>query len=139
MNVRAPDLAAYALLTVSVLAGLVLWPALPDSMAIHFGGSGEPDSFVEKPLAVVLTPGIGLASVLVMRYGPDWMSRTYTSPHIEDVTVVFVAGVIAYAQGFLYAWNLGFRLPPTVFVAVPVFAAALAFAAYSYTRGGSLG
>lgn len=133
MNVRASDLLAYALLGGSVLVGLLLWSALPDQMAVHFGGNDQPDNYVAKPLAVVLAPGIGLAAVLVTRYAPDWASRTYHSPEVERLTVVFVSAVIAYVQGYVYAWNLGYQVPASL-VVVPVLVGAAALVLYSYTR-----
>jgi uncharacterized membrane protein len=132
MNARAADLAAYALLVGAALAGVPLWPVLPDSMAIHFGAGGEPDSFVAKPIAVVLAPAIGVASVLLVRYAPAWASQART-PYVETLTVVFIASVIAYVQGFVYAWNLGYR-PSIWIVLAPVLLAAAAFVAYTYTR-----
>ena len=93
MNVRSADLVAYTLLVGAALAGVLLWPTLPDSMAIHFGAGGEPDSFVAKPIAVVLAPAIGVASVLLIRYAPEWASRT-RSPHVETLSVVFVGSVV---------------------------------------------
>jgi uncharacterized membrane protein len=137
MDARSADLVAYTLLVGAALAGVLLWPALPDSMAIHFGAGGEPDSFIAKPIAVILTPAIGVASVLLVRYAPEWASRT-RSPHVETLSVVFVGSVIAYVQGFVYAWNLGYR--PSIWVVLgPVLLAAAAFVAYTYTREGTPG
>lgn len=138
MNARSADLAASALLAGSVLAGLLLWGQLPDRMAIHFGAGGAPDSFVAKPLGVVLAPAVGLGGVLVTRYAPDWLRRSHTAPEVENLAVVFLGAVIAYAQGFVYAWNLGYRLDAAV-VAVPVLVAALALVVYSYIRGHTTG
>jgi uncharacterized membrane protein len=138
MNARSADLAAYALLAGAALVGLLLWGRLPDRMAIHFGTSGVPDSFVAKPLGVILAPAVGLAGVLVTRYAPDWLRRSHTTPEVENLAVVFLGAVIAYTQGFVYAWNLGYRLDAAV-VAVPVLVAAFALVAYSYTRGYTAG
>ena len=57
---------------------------------------------------------------------------------MENLAVVFLGAVVAYAQGFVYAWNLGYRLDTAV-VAVPVLVAALALVVYSYTRGSVTG
>ena len=137
MDARSADLVAHTLLVDAALAGVLLWPALPDSMAIHFGAGGEPDSFIAKPIAVILTPAIGVASVLLVRYAPEWANRI-RSPHVETLSVVFVGSVIAYVQGFVYAWNLGYR--PSIWVVLgPVLLAAAAFVAYTYTREGTPG
>ncbi|WP_255149745.1 DUF1648 domain-containing protein [Halorarius halobius] len=133
MHLRSSDLAAYALLGGSALLGLALWPSLPERMAIHFGPSGNADNVVAKPLAIVLAPGVGVGSVLVTRYGPDWLTRNTSGPWMESLSVVFLAGVIAYVQVFLYAWNLGFDVSPSLAIA-PVVVAACALVAYSFTR-----
>lgn len=136
--VRAVDLVAYALLVGSVLVGLVLWPMLPERMAIHFGTGGQPDSYVGTSVGVVLAPAIGLGAILLTRYAPEWASRQYHTPAIEDLTVGFVAGVVAYVQGFLYAWNLGYEANPTLVIA-PVLVAAVGLVVYTYARPGLTG
>lgn len=136
--VRAVDLLAYTLLAGSVLVGLLLWPSLPDQMAIHFGTSGQPDDFVPKSLGIVLAPAIGLGAILLTRYAPEWASRQYRTPEIENLTVGFVAGVVAYLQGFVYAWNLGYQLDPMIVVA-PVLLAAGGLVVYAYARPGLAG
>jgi uncharacterized membrane protein len=130
MDGRTADAIAYALLAGAVLAGLALWPALPDRMAIHFDAGGTPDNVVTKPLAVVLAPVVGVAAVLVTRYAPTWANTGPASPRVETAAVLFVAGVVASLQGFVYAWNLGYRLDATV-VVVPVLAAAALLVGYA--------
>jgi SpoVK/Ycf46/Vps4 family AAA+-type ATPase len=49
---------ALALVARSTAAGVVLWPALPETMAVHFSASGAPDGFVGTPVGVVLR-GVG--------------------------------------------------------------------------------
>lgn len=134
MNLRTSDLVAYALLVGSALVGLALWPTLPDRMAVHFGPGGNPDNVVAKPTAIVLAPAIGVVGVLLTRHGPDWGTRSYQGPRTEAVTVVFVGGVIAYLQLFLYAWNVGVEVSPTLAVA-PVLLAAGLLVGYVTLRG----
>ena len=136
MNPRTSDLLAYGLLAVSALAGLLVWSSLPDTMAIHFGISGEPDRFVPKPLAVVLAPAIGVAGVLVTRYAPARFGGTHGPPAVEHATVVFISGTVAYLQGFVLAWNLGHRVGSNA-ILVPVLLAAAALAGYAYRQGES--
>lgn len=133
LDARSVDVGAYALLVGSALGGLLLWPSLPGEMAIHFGTSGQPDNYVAKPVGIVLAPLIGIAAILVTRYAPEWSSRRYHSPEVETVTIGFLAVVVTYVQGFVYVWNLGYRVRPSLVVA-PVLIGAGLLVAYAYTR-----
>jgi uncharacterized membrane protein len=133
VNARTSDLLAYALLAGSAALGLLVWPALPETVAIHFGLGGDPDTFVSKPVGVVLTPAIGVLAVLAVRYAPERLGGHTGSPASENTTILFVAAVIAYVQAFVYVWNLGYQLDPKV-VSVPVLTAAGLLVVYAYRR-----
>jgi uncharacterized membrane protein len=121
---RRAELFAYALLVGSVLLGVGLWTALPDRVAVHFGAGGSPDGFVARPVAVVLAPAIGVGTVLLVRHGPEW-AGTARSPAVERATVLFVGVTVAALQAFVYAWNLGYRVSPTLVGGVVLLGAAL--------------
>ena len=135
-SLQKTDLAATALLVVVTLAGVAVWDSLPAEMAIHFGVSGEPDNFVSKPLGVTLAPAIGLVALAFVRFSarldPTADQRTL------DASVLFLGATIAYVQGFVLAWNLGYRLDPLVVVA-PVLVGAGLLTAYAFKRDGILG
>jgi uncharacterized membrane protein len=133
---RTVDATAVALLALSALAGLALWPSLPNEMAIHFGASGTPDNFVEKPLGVLLAPVIGVGALAFVRLA----SRVDPTAdrRVLDVSVLFLGATIAFVQSFVLAWNLGVRLNPMV-VVVPVLAGALLLTLYAVKRDGLLG
>lgn len=133
MNARTADATAYALLAGIALLGVVLWPALPERMAIHFDAGGTPDDRMPKPVAVVLVPATGTLGVLLTRYAPEWLNAGPSSPRVETATVLFVAGVMTYIQAFVYAWNLGYRLDATAVVLVPALVAAAALVGYALT------
>jgi uncharacterized membrane protein len=133
---RTTDLTAVALLACAALAGLLVWPSLPAEMAVHFGASGEPDNFVNRPLGVLMAPAIGVGALafvrLSARLDPTADRRTL------DVAVVFLGATIAYVQAFVLAWNLGYRVNPLVVVA-PVLVGAGLLTAYAFNREGVLG
>lgn len=134
-SVRPADLLGVALLAAAALAGVVLWPRLPGEMAIHFDASGTPDNYTSKPLGVVLAPAIGVLAVAAMRgakrIDPGADERTLS------VAVVYVAGVIAYVQGLVLAFNLGHAFSMTAALA-PVFVGAAVLVAYALVRDGAL-
>ncbi len=44
-----------------ILAGIILWDKLPDSVPVHFGPSGEADDFASRGVAVFVMPLVLLA------------------------------------------------------------------------------
>ena len=48
-----------------LLAGLVLWNRLPESVAIHFGPDGQPDGWSGRAFAVFFMPLFILAAHLL--------------------------------------------------------------------------
>lgn len=138
MNVprRRADLLAYAAIGLAVLGGLLLWPRLPAEMTIHFDASSTPDDFVAKPLGVLLSPTIGAAAILLVRRGGELGSGP-THPAVEDAAVGFVGVVVAYVNGLVLAWNVGFRFDVTVSV-LPVVGLAVVLVVYAAWRDGRL-
>lgn len=113
---------AVGLLAAAAAVGVLLWPALPADVAIHWNASGAPDTVVSKPVAVFGLPAFGVAVVAFTRLAPDSLTNT---PGGEDATVVFVGAALAAVQGAVYAWNLGFEFAVGVVVAAVLVAAAL--------------
>lgn len=113
------------------LAGFALWGDLPPEMAIHFDASGTPDNYVPKPVALLLTPAIGLGSVAVVRYAV----RTDPSadPLVGTGAVYFVGGVVAYVHALVLAYNLGYAFSMWAAL-VPVFVASAALVVWAVSR-----
>ncbi len=128
---RWPDRLAAGLLVGAALAGVALWPRLPAEMAVHVDAGGEPDEFVARPLAVALGPAVGLAGVAVARLAGR--ADPTADPAVVGAAVLFVGGVVAYVQGLVLAYNLGYAVPMTLAL-TPVFVAAGAVALYALRR-----
>jgi uncharacterized membrane protein len=128
---RRADAAALGLLAAAAVAGALLWPSLPDQMAVHWSGS-RPDTFVPKPAGVLAVPALGAAAVAFVRLAPAALTST---PGGEAPTVLFLGVVLAWVQGVVYAWNLGYRFDVSLAV-VPVLVGAGLLVAYATTRGG---
>jgi uncharacterized membrane protein len=133
---RRADLLAYAVIGLAVLAGLVLWPRLPAEMAIHFDATSSPDSYVARPVGVLLAPTIGVAAVLLIRRGRD-LGGGSTDPAVEDASVAFVGVVVAYVHGLVLAWNAGLRFDVTV-TTPPVLGLAVLLVVYALRPEGHL-
>lgn len=127
------DAVAYAAMGLAVLAGLALWPRLPAEMAVHFDATSTPDSFVARPVGVLLAPTIGVAAVLLVRRGGE-LGGGSPNPAVEDAAVAVVGVAVAYVQGLVLAWNVGLRFDVTVAV-VPVLVLAGALLVYALREG----
>jgi uncharacterized membrane protein len=131
MAVHRSDLVASVLLVGVALVGFALWGDLPPEMAIHFDVSGTPDNYVPKPVALLLTPAIGLSAVAFSRYaiGAD----PSADPLVGAAAVYFVGGVVAYVHALVLAYNLGYGF--SIWVAlVPVFVASAGLVVWAVSR-----
>lgn len=105
------DYAGVALLALVAVVGVALLPTLPDRFAVHFGTAG-PDSFVAPLVGVLLLPAIGVGTVAFLRLVPE---RTGT----DDVPASYgllLSAFLAYVQGVVLAWNLGYGVDVTTAV-----------------------
>jgi len=98
---------ALGLVSLPSLVALVLWPQLPAEMAIHWS-SGEPDTFVGKPLGIVGLPALAAGTIAFVRLAPDRLTST---PGGEDLSVLFLGVVFAWVESMVLVWNLGARFP----------------------------
>jgi len=128
---RWSDLVAVAVLALAAVAGVAVWPRLPAEVAIHFDAAGTPDRYVSKPVGVFLAPAIGLVGVAIVRFAGR--SDPTADRRVLSLAVVFVGGLVAYAQGLVLAFNLGWAFSMTAAL-VPVFVAAAALVGYALYR-----
>ncbi|WP_042663795.1 DUF1648 domain-containing protein [Haloferax sp. ATB1] len=112
MRVPRLTLVGVAILALSAVAGVVLLPALPSSVAIHFGIGDDPDSFVAAPLGVLLIPVIGVGALLVTRFVGAAGSGTSVPSVFDSILATF----LAYVQALVLAYNLGARFDMLVAV-----------------------
>lgn len=103
---RRFDLLAIVPMAVVALAGGLFWSALPAQMAVHWGPSGSPDTFVGKPLAVVGIFAFGVGAIAVTRLAPGWLTNT---PGGQNVSVLIIGVVFAWVQTAVLVWNLGYH------------------------------
>jgi uncharacterized membrane protein len=58
---------ATGVVAVMLLLGGVLYPLLPEQMAVHWNASGEADGTAAKPIAVLLMPGVVVLMALLFK------------------------------------------------------------------------
>lgn len=135
LPIRRSDLVAGALLSLAALAGVALWPRLPAEIAVHFGAGGTPDNYTPKVVGVFLAPVIGVVTVAFVRVA---VRADPTADHrVLAATVLFLGALVAYVQGLVLAFNLGYEYPMTAALA-PVFVGTVGLVGYALAREGWL-
>jgi hypothetical protein len=100
----------------------------------HFDAGGTPDRYVPKAVGVLLAPLIDLAAVGALRYA-ERVDPT-ADRRVLSLAVVFVDGLVAYLQGLVLAFNLGWAFSTTAAL-VPMFSEAAALVEYALYRDGT--
>lgn len=131
MRFTRADLAGMAVLFLVALVGVALLPSLPDRFAVHFGVDGA-DSFVSPAVGVVLLPSVGIATVAFVR-----LVAAASEDDLPTAFGLLLAVFLAYVQGVVLAWNLGYSVNVTVAVlpAAAVFTVLAVALSLAATRG----
>jgi uncharacterized membrane protein len=88
---------------VLLLAGVALYPSLPDQMAIHFDASGTAGNYAPKPVAVALMPAVVVGMSLLF---------SVTNVDREEAIVGSLAMLLLVAVQFMvFGANLGVSFP----------------------------
>lgn len=101
--------------------GLLLWNQFPETMAIHWGITGQSDGFASVPTAVFLMPLIMLAThlfcMLVCSLDPGNKNRNEKIMHIVLWTVPVICNLSCCG---IYALALGVEFSPVLWTTVPM-------------------
>ncbi len=96
------------IILIPMLAGLILWNVLPDSIAIHWNAAGQPDGFASKTVAVFVMPIFILAVHIICTF------VTALDPKAKDISgkpltlVLWICPVLSVIVGYItYATALG--------------------------------
>lgn len=125
---RPVDVISTALLLAATLGGIVTYPALPEQTAIHFTAIGTPNNYVPRYLAVILLPGIMLATLQFLRYAPsiDPRFQGTSDLHVLNVTTLATMALLTALHAIVLGWNLGHHIDMTLVLGgILIWAAAL--------------
>ncbi len=96
-----------------LLVGVVLYPHLPDRMAIHWNASGEVDGYASKPFAVFLFPLAAFALwclfLVIPRIDPLRKNIEQFRGYYEWF-VVFMTFFLTVIGVFVFLWNMGVEM-----------------------------
>jgi uncharacterized membrane protein len=103
------------------LVSLIVYTRLPESMAVHFGPSGSPDNWVNKPIGAFLLPAlILLVTALVMftiRFEKDENKRRRIQASIGSITAI-ISGLLLAVHLLIITYNLGYELSIAKFATI---------------------
>lgn len=95
---------------VPMIAGVILYSRLPDSIATHFGVDGQPDGWSSKAFAVFGLPAIIAGLNLLMHFGLRTdPKRKNMSPALFNIAIWTVPAVSILANAFVLANALGYE------------------------------
>ena len=101
--------------------GLLLWNKFPETMAIHWGITGQADGFASIPTAVFLLPLLMLLThwfcILVCSLDPGNKNRNQKILHIVLWTVPVICNLSCCG---IYALALGLEFSPVLWTTVPM-------------------
>lgn len=111
MRTRTAAAAIAALIVVMAIVSLWLYPALPATVPIHWGLSGEPDGWAPKATGLLFGPVVA-ALVLAMLFALPWLSPRSFAVESFRGTFNYVMVVMALLMGFVHGIILLAALRP---------------------------
>ena len=100
-----------------ILAGVILWDKLPETMATHFGTRSDADGFSGKAFAVFGLPfillGVHLLAAFVTAADPR---KKNISPKMYSLVLWLIPIISVIMNAVIYAWNLGYQIRVTYIV-----------------------
>lgn len=98
------------LIVASVIMSIVYYPALPESMASHWGPGGAVDGYSDKMFNVIFFPALMLGMMLMFIIIPKIDPKHQNIKMFEDKFNYFIYAILAMflaIQLQVYLWNTG--------------------------------
>jgi uncharacterized membrane protein len=110
---------ASAIILISFIVGILLYPQMPDRMASHWGAGGEVDGYMSKFWGLFLMPIIVTIMVLLFIFLPkiDPLKKNMEKfrPYYEGFILIMVV-FLTYIYGLTIAWNMNYRFDMTLMI-----------------------
>ena len=99
-----------AIILLPMLAGVLLWTRLPQTMATHFGADGTPNGFMSRTLTVFMIPLALLAlhwlCIFAGKYAPNVGGKVFG---VLVLWIIPAASIFVGLVTYGYALNGGFN------------------------------
>jgi uncharacterized membrane protein len=109
---RKATIAIIAIIAVSFLIGIYLYPKMPYDMASHWNAAGEVDGYISKFWGLFLMPIISLAMLLLFLLLPmiDPLKKNVeTFRKYYDGFIGLMTAFLFYIYLLTIFWNIGYR------------------------------
>ena len=104
-----------------IVAGILLWDKLPDTIAIHFDINGNPDGFASKAFAVFFFPFMMFVLQGICCVITDFKAKQYGEKKKFERVVKWIIPVLSILlQGITFIYALGYNVDIRKTVAVIV-------------------
>ena len=127
MTTKTMNFLLLGLIAITTLAGVILYPSLPDQIASHWNAAGTVNGYMSKGWGVFLLPLImaGLFALRLITLKIDPLKKNVESfRKYYDILWVTLFAFLIYIFGLMMAWNLGYRFNFTVTI-IPAMAVLL--------------
>ena len=101
--------------------GLLLWNRFPETIAIHFGITGQADGFSSVPYAVFVPPLLILAVhwLCILAAALD-KSNKERNQKLQSIVLWIIPLISNLCSGCMFALALGLEFSPVVWTLVPM-------------------
>jgi uncharacterized membrane protein len=110
MKLRLAEAVALLIVVAAFVAGIYIYPLMPDKVASHWGIDGEVNGFIPKFWGVYLMPIISAAMLvlffIIPRVDPKKHNIEKFIGHFDGFIVLLFL-FMAYIYGLTIAWNIG--------------------------------
>ncbi len=129
MKIRKLEITSFIIVVLSFIAGLFVYPYLPETIASHWSATGEVNGYMSKFWGVFLMPIISAAMLLLLVVVPRIDPKKENIEKFRkyfDRFILLIFLFLLYIYGLTLWWNLGGRFNMSVFL-IPAFAILLYF------------
>jgi uncharacterized membrane protein len=133
MSTRLTSILIVVILLITVLAGILVWPLLPDSMASHWNMHDQVDDYIPKFWGVFIMPLVSLGMFVLFMLVPlidPLKANVAKFRPTFNLFILFMIAFLAYIWTLSILWNLGstgFRMSTAI---LPAMGLLFVFVAY---------
>lgn len=112
MSTRNTSIIVLILITISIVAGVLLWNQLPDQMASHWNANDQVDGYMPKFWGVFMMPLIvlGMYVLFLVIPGIDPLKANIAQFRgAFNLFIVLISVFMLYIHGLTLAWSLGYQ------------------------------
>ena len=113
MSPKRRTLVSLGIVLLTAVGSLLVYPNLPQQIAIHFDSAGDPDNYVSKPLGTALLPALALAVTGLFAVIPrlDPLGENFADfERYYDLAAVVTVAILGYVQALVLGYNLGYEV-----------------------------